>query len=322
MESNPLYKQKDDEFWANVKFISERAGYSTRKKNREIGALMKRYDESDVLESFGLKADGGKSKKKKVSKNNGDFQRDIEKLSIAHLFDSRMNPTALCTSILEYLNYRAEVIDTYISQQLMNRDQAKDVFEDLVRRFNPQFTMSMNKQSAGKKHPSYLTIITNIITENILMGKGKQFDGNPTGLTVVTKNGAPLKVLSRRMDGAYPSKINPHVLWEIKEYYGTTSFGSRVADGVYETLLDGYEINELEVAISELSGTKEKSSEYNENDERVKHYLIVDDYFTWYLSGRSYLCRLVDMTHMGYVDEVIFGREVTTRWPEIVNSWI
>ena len=30
-------------------------------------------------------------------------------------------------------------------------------------------------------------------------------------------------------------------LWEIKEYYYTTTFGSRVADGVYETLLDGLE---------------------------------------------------------------------------------
>lgn len=25
--------------------------------------------------------------------------------------------------------------------------------------------------------------------------------------------------------------------------------------------------------------------------------------------------------HMGLVDEVLFGKEVVTRWPEIVQSW-
>ena len=34
--------------------------------------------------------------------------------------------------------------------------------------------------------------------------------------------------------------------WEIKEYYGTTTLGSRVADGVYETMLDGLELRELQ----------------------------------------------------------------------------
>ncbi len=37
--------------------------------------------------------------------------------------------------------------------------------------------------------------------------------------------------------------------------------------------------------------------------------------------GRSYLCSLIDMLHMGYVDEVIVGREVLTRIPEIAQKW-
>ncbi len=28
-------------------------------------------------------------------------------------------------------------------------------------------------------------------------------------------------------------------VWEIKEYYDSITFGSRIADGVYETMLDG-----------------------------------------------------------------------------------
>jgi hypothetical protein len=57
-------------------------------------------------------------------------------------------------------------------------------------------------------------------------------------------------------------------------------------------------------------------------DRDIKHYLIVDDYHTWWQQGKSYLCRIVDMLHMGLVDEVLFGKEVLIRWPEIVKSWL
>jgi hypothetical protein len=108
------------------------------------------------------------------------------------------------------------------------------------------------------------------------------------------------------VDGAFPSAINPVALWEIKEYYHTTTFGSRVADGVYETLLDGMELEEL------------RQSE----GIHVKHYLILDDRFTWWECGRSYLCRVIDMLHMGYVDEVLFGRETLKRLPKLVKGWV
>jgi hypothetical protein len=107
------------------------------------------------------------------------------------------------------------------------------------------------------------------------------------------------------MDGAYPSIENPMAVWEVKEYYGTTTFGSRVADGVYETMLDGFELLELR--------EHEKIA--------IQHYLFVDDRFTWWIKGKSYLCRIIDMLHMGLVDEVLFGKEVLQRWPEIVASW-
>ena len=100
--------------------------------------------------------------------------------------------------------------------------------------------------------------------------------------------------------------VNPIAVWEIKEYYYTTTFGSRVADGVYETLVDGMEIEELQ------------------DSERIaiKHYLFADSHFTWWACGKSYLCRIVDMLHMGYVDEVLFGREVVQELPRIVGEWM
>ena len=135
---------------------------------------------------------------------------------------------------------------------------------------------------------------------------GHPVNYDPRELTTVTAGGAPLRTLARRVDGAFPAVVNPIAIWEVKEYYYTTTFGSRVADGVYETLLDGMELEELRVS---------------ENVD-VLHYLMLDARYTWWDCGRSYLCRIVDMLHMGYVDEVLVGREVIERLPQIVPLWI
>ena len=54
----------------------------------------------------------------------------------------------------------------------------------------------------------------------------------------------------------------------------------------------------------------------------VKHYLMVDAYDTWWKLGKAYLCRMFDMLHMGYVDEILFGREVVEEMPRIVAEWV
>ena len=33
------------------------------------------------------------------------------------------------------------------------------------------------------------------------------------------------------------------------------------------------------------------------------------------------LCRIIDMLHMGYINEVLFGYEVIERLPSIVKKW-
>ena len=162
----------------------------------------------------------------------------------------------------------------------------------------------MNKQRGTKKAPAYLTGIINMIIER--NSKGAPCDYDPRELTTFTKDSSPLRTLARRVDGAFPSAVNPIAIWEIKEYYNTTTFGSRVADGVYETLLDGMELEELR----EKTGIT------------PKHYLFIDARYTWWDCGRSYLCRIVDMLHMGYVDEVLFGLEVIETLPSIVKEWV
>lgn len=161
----------------------------------------------------------------------------------------------------------------------------------------------MNKQKGDKKKPAYFTAIVNMLIDANI---GKfPCDYDPRELTTFTRNGIPLRTLARRVDGAFPSTVNPIAVWEIKEYYHTTTFGSRVADGVYETLLDGLELEELR---------------RSENVD-CKHYLMIDAHYTWWDCGRSYLCRIVDMLHMGYVDEVLFGTEVIDRLPELTKEW-
>ena len=76
-------------------------------------------------------------------------------------------------------------------------------------------------------------------------GRGFECDYDPKELTAFTKDKFPVRTLSRRVDGAFPNVINPMAIWEIKEYYFTTTFGSRVADGVYESWLDGLELREI-----------------------------------------------------------------------------
>jgi len=182
---------------------------------------------------------------------------------------------------------------------------AKLLFEKLQKRHKPPpGIIPMNKQKGEKKATAYLTAIINTLINTHSAGMDCDFD--PRSLTTVTAHGKPLRTLARRVDGAFPSVVNPIAVWEIKEYYYTTTFGSRVADGVYETLLDGMELEELR----------------EHEDVDVKHYLMVDARYTWWDCGRSYLCRIIDMLHMGYVDEVLFGREVVDRLPVIVAEWV
>jgi hypothetical protein len=49
---------------------------------------------------------------------------------------------------------------------------------------------------------------------------------------------------------------------------------------------------------------------------------MFDAYYTWWIKGRSYLCRIIDMLHMGYVDEVLFGAELIARMPDIAKEWV
>ena len=276
MRAELRFLRQPKSFWANVRTITQSIGY-TDQSTRQI-----RVPNIEQLNSSFAKLG----------------------LDTSHLLNKSGRLTKLGGLLTDYFQHRASVLNEYVRPRLMNLERAKETYERLRLELKPSRPCPMNKQKGDKKAPAYLTGIINANIE--ANASGMPWNSDPRTLTTVTRDRLPVRTLSRRVDGAFPSPVNPIAIWEIKEYYYTTTFGSRVADGVYETLLDGMEIEELR----EHEGVD------------IKHYLMLDDYRTWWDMGRSYLCRVVDMLHMGYVDEVLFGYEVVEQLPALVRQWV
>lgn len=275
MKADPRFLRQSKEFWAHVRTVSQEIGYTKRGAGT---ILVPSLDQIRVA-----------------------FAR--LSLSAKHIADDENQLTKFGSTLLDYFEFRANLLDTTVRGNLMDKAAAEVVFNKLRKQLKPKCALPMNKQKGEKRNHAFLTGIVNMLIESNIGDASCDYD--PRSLTTLTHDAMPLRTLSRRVDGAFPSVVNPIAIWEIKEYYYTTTFGSRVADGVYETLLDGHELEELETAARR----------------KVQHVLMVDDYFTWWKCGRSYLCRIIDMLHMGYIDEVLFGREVIDRLPVLAREW-
>jgi hypothetical protein len=276
MIANQEFQNQPKMFWAYVRTLSQQLGYTVRGKGQiKIPTLS---EIKTALETLGL---------------------DASRL-VAH--DN--SATDLGSELLRYFNYRAQILNDNVRSQLMKVAEAEKLYKKLCKQNIHKCPLPINKQSGEKAKPSYFTGIINMLIANSI--GGAECNYSPMALTTVTRNRVAVRTLSRRVDGAFPSVVNPIAVWEIKEYYYTTTFGSRIADGVYETLVDGMELEELR----------------DKEGIEVRHYLMVDAFETWWEMGRSYLCRLVDMLHMRYVDEILFGREVVDRIPVIAKEWV
>ena len=269
------FKNESPSFWAAVKFVSEQLGYS------KSGSINK-YSEKDI--------------------ENLWYQRRLSSYAgqIAHL--------------KRYTDMRSDLLNGFVKANLMTGEEAKDKFESLYPMYKTQHfqcDLPLNKQKGDMKQLAYFTAIINILAEKTIRDRTRNtyelgFDDDPRGLTYFYDNNEIIGASSRRFDGAYPSLNNPSIVWEIKEYYYNKSFGSRIADGVYETQLDGYVFRDLK-----------RTYGYD-----VYHVLFVDSYHTWWDLGKSYLCRLIDTLNSGAVDEIIIGREVIDRWPELLSGFV
>jgi hypothetical protein len=276
MKPNPKFQGQPRDFWAHVRTASQGIGYTQRGTGQIKVPTLAEIEE--CFSELGLDSSHLKNRGGAASEYGG--------------------------LLLGYFEHRAAVLNDFVKAVLMDAVEAESMFGDVRAASKADFPIPMNKQKGDKRAPAFFTATINaLIAEN---AKGFGCDYDPRALTTVTRSNRPLRTLARRIDGAFPSVINPIAVWEVKEYYYTTTFGSRVADGVYETLLDGMELEELR----EHTGVG------------VLHYLMVDSRYTWWECGRSYLCRIIDMLHMGFVDEVLFGREILERLPVLVSEWV
>ena len=284
MQAFPEFKNMDSSFWSLVKCISKELGYSKRKTKTRPASIK---------------------------------THTIEEIT-GFLVEQGINtPEDTILRLKSYFDKRADILNNYVCKQLMDAQAAKGEFEKLKKAHANEKSLCkipLNKQKGSKANINYFTAIVNIIAEDTIRQSSK-YDGtlgfidDPKSLAFIYDDkGNLVGVSSRVFDGAYPSLINPKAVWEIKEYYYTTTFGSRVADGIYESQLDGYEFRDL----------------YSNYNKKVYHFFFIDAYKTWWEDGKSYLCRIIDFLNAGFVDEVIFGREVFSRWPvlfkEIVES--
>ena len=278
MKAFDAFKSMDASFWAFIKYISENLGYTDRGEG-----LIKEYSISS-----------------------------IKALCVKRGINASEDTVA---NAAQYSIMRADLLNNFAESMLMDAEKASKEFQnwEMIHRVGSYYCkLPLNKQKGAMKQVAFFTAIINIIAEKTIReitgsSHSLGFDDDPHGLAYIwDDNGKIIGASSRRFDGAYPSIESPELVWEIKEYYYATTFGSRVADGVYETQLDGFEFKEL----------------YERTGKKVYHVLFIDAYRTWWIQGKSYLCRLVDAMNSGVVDEVIVGREVLTRWPELLRSII
>lgn len=283
MKPDSRFLGRSMRFWAHAKFLSEQLGYTQRQPK----GTPKRKSA----------ADGALPEVSQARSYTVPEARDLLLRSTLSADDH------LVVDVVEYLNWRACLLNRIVYPLLMNREQAALAYVQLKAKTGSARDPSMNRQTGDKKHPAYLASMVALVAESVLGSAG--FIDDAQRLSVVTRNNILEGIFSRRFDGATPDTKDPKAVWEIKEYYNDKSFGSRVAGGVYETLLDGYEVE---------GARKELNTE-------IKHFLFIDARDAWWTRGKSYLCRMIDMLHTGHVDQIFFGREVLTEWETALRNF-
>ncbi len=276
MQAFSEFQNMSADFWAFIKFISEMLGYT--------------HLRSKTVRSYTFE--------------------EIQQLCYDK--NTAVSPDYIQKAV-RYCDKRAELLNNYVRNVLMDAETARMEFSNLFllhQQNHFRCKLPLNKQKGDMKQVAYFTAIINILAEKTIKEHYPHldwlgFDDDPRGLVYVWDDKRHIiGASSRRFDGAIPSIESPVMVWEIKEYYYATTFGSRIADGVYETQLDGFEFQEL----------------YDRTGKKIYHVLFIDAYRTWWEQGKSYLCRIVDALNCGLVDEVIFGGEVFSRWPALLHS--
>ena len=170
------FLRKPKSFWASVRSLSQKIGYS--KEDTIIVPSVQRM--ATAFDDLGL---------------------DPSRIMVGD------EPTQLAKELVDYFTERARVLVHHVEPKLMDVAEARALFEQRRRALNPTCPIPMNKQKGDKRAEAYLTGLVNMMVERYSEGLPCNYD--PRELTTITRSGAPLRTLSRRVDGAFPSAVNP-----------------------------------------------------------------------------------------------------------------
>jgi hypothetical protein len=195
--------------------------------------------------------------------------------------------------LVSYLEDR-ETASKDAFNRLRDEQQARKFCDENRISFGTTATKSKDHHQASKA----LVATVSAIAREECSKRGILLNHNPQNRCVwCTANG--LHVTARNLDGAIPSTTNPTIIWEIKEYWGKTSGGSKMSDAVYECNLVGRELRDFE-----------KSANLT-----VTHVVFVDGREQW-SKRKSDLNRLIDLTHQGLIDILLVGTDVEGEWKD------
>lgn len=199
-----------------------------------------------------------------------------------------------CVHLLsEYLCARKHMWEA-ASRLLRDEDEALKFCEKKA------IEVSKNRTQNQTHHQSSKAMIATVthIAETVCKKLNITIKSNPQRRCVWC-NDRGLHVSARNLDGAIPSLGNPEIIWEIKEYWGKTSGGSKMSDAVYECHLVGRELREFE----------------RQSGERITHIVFLDGKTQW-SCRRTDLLRFIDLLNQGLIDFLFIGREVESSWQQ------
>jgi hypothetical protein len=207
-------------------------------------------------------------------------------------------PAEHVRQFFDYLGYRERDFNTAMA--LLRTEQEALAYCNQI---GAQVTTVKTRSQDHHQSSAAVVAAVSFVAGEHCLARGVSFSKTPDRRCVWLVNNQ-LHVTARNLDGAIPSLDSPKLVWEIKEYWGKTSGGSKMSDAVYECALVGRELREFE----------ERSKA-----DRVLHVVFVDGKEQW-ASRKSDLRRFIDLFHQGIIDQLFIGREVETAWAKLLKT--
>jgi hypothetical protein len=200
----------------------------------------------------------------------------------------------------QYLTYRKKRVGELTHFMRTEKDAKKACDEKGIKH---GVTKTKN-QTHHQSSKSTVSLVDHI-TKDVCNSLGVDCDTKPHSRCYWKDHCGQLHVTVRNLDGAVPTLANPYLVWEIKEYWGTSKGGSKMSDAVYECELVGKEIRDFELKIKK----------------KIYHVVFLDGKKQWE-ARQSDLARFVDLESQGIIDYLLVGQEIENKWECILKNII